>query len=238
MRDDAVGMGNRDATVPLDLQTPLAQLGIIDGIYIVVEDVPAAVRLSAGRYNGDLSWSLGPGELDGLYAALPANQKDAFALSVRVLMPDPLGYEFASTIARFDVTLSPNNAQTVVAALVEQNRRAHDSQCWPQFPNADRMDDLQRLDTIRAECEAEAEARLARTWCKWQAEEKERWSAREAELAVQYNAGLTAVETRYQQQVLDRVAAAEAQWSAHRAITEARHRAKARGVLGSFSASH
>jgi len=225
MRDDAAGFSNRDATVPIDLQAPLAQLGMFDGIYVVVEDVPAAVRLSAGRYNGDLSWSLGPGELDGLCATLPANKRNAIVLSVRVLIPDPLGYEFASTIARFDVVVSPDNAQTVVASRIEQNYRAHESQSSPLLiPNTDRMDEFQRLAAIRAEYEAEADARLARTWCKWQAEEKERWSAREAELAVRYNATLAAVEARYQRQVIERIAAAEAQWSARRAITEARDR--------------
>jgi hypothetical protein len=216
---EATSFDNSYVTVALDLQTPLSQLGLIDGFYIVVEDVPAAVRLSTGRYNGDLSWSLAPGELDRVYATLPTNRRDAFVLSVRVLIPDPLGYEFASTAARFDVVISPDKAQVAVASRIEQN-----CDLYKSLPSVqeDRPDEERRLAAARVEWEAEAGARLERAWRK---QEAERWSAREAELSAHYDAMLAAAEMRYRQQVVHRVAAAEAQWNARLAIIGARSRA-------------
>src|SRR5262245_54373437 len=38
--------------VALDLEYPLLQVGAVDGVYVVVEDVPAGIRLTAGRCNG------------------------------------------------------------------------------------------------------------------------------------------------------------------------------------------
>ena len=44
--------------VAVDLQSPLMQLGAIDGLYVVIQGIPPGVRFSAGRYNGDDTWSL------------------------------------------------------------------------------------------------------------------------------------------------------------------------------------
>jgi hypothetical protein len=195
---------------------------LIDGFYIVVEDVPAAVRLSTGRHNGDLSWSLAPGELDGVYATLPANRRDAFVLSVRVLIPDPHGYEFASTAARFDVVISPDEAQVSVASRIERHCDLYKP---PPSIQEDSPDEERRLAAAHAEWEAEAGARLERAWRKRETDEKERWSAREAELSARHDAMLAAAEIRYRQQVVDRVAAAEAQWNARLAIIGVRSRA-------------
>ena len=218
--DEATGSSNSFATVALDLHTPLAQLGSIDGFYIVVEDVPVGMRLSAGRHNGDRSWSLAPGEIDGVYATLPANRSDALVLSVRVLIPDPLGYEFASTVARFDVVISPDARQLPVAARIE---KYHDPHKYPS--SEDRVSEERRLAAAHTEWEAETDARLERARLKWEADEKERWSARDAELSARYHGMLTAAETRYRQQLVDRIVTAEAQWNARLAISGARTRA-------------
>src|SRR5262245_17756400 len=87
--------------VALDLEHPLLQPGAANGAYVVVEDVPPGTRLTAGRCNGDDTWSLARGELDGLQAILPADRIEPFLMSVRILTPDPHGYDYASTAARF-----------------------------------------------------------------------------------------------------------------------------------------
>src|SRR5262249_51207622 len=89
--------------IPLDLGRPLSDLGALDGIYIVVENMPTGARLSAGRCNGDLSWSLSPDELAELQLILPDRAHRSFTLTIRVLTPDPQGYDFASTLAKFDL---------------------------------------------------------------------------------------------------------------------------------------
>src|SRR5262245_27810711 len=116
--------------IPLDLGTPLSDLSVLDGIYIVVENMPTGARLSAGRCNGDLSWSLSPDELAELQLILPDGADRSFALTIRVLMPDPQGYDFASTLAKFDLFGASDGEPPV--PVVGQPVRVDDTG-WPQL---------------------------------------------------------------------------------------------------------
>jgi hypothetical protein len=212
-------------SVAIDLHEPLRRLGAIDGIYIVVEDVPAGVRLSAGRFNGDSTWSLGPGEIDGLRAVLPARLTEPFVLSARILTPDPCGYEYASTTARVDIAVDPGGAAALVAAP--------ETSTWPRVTAAiaDSADDptaaaTRRLAAARADWEADEAYRFAQNRARWDAAEQERWREREAALRAEAAAALTAAEARWKQREAMRVAAVEAQWSARLAAGEARCRAE------------
>jgi len=93
--------------VGMELHGALSVLGVVDGIYIVVADMPLGVRLSAGRCNGDFTWSLTPDEIEGLSVIVPDAAEQEFTLTVRVVTPDPDGYDFASTTAQFNVVVGP-----------------------------------------------------------------------------------------------------------------------------------
>src|SRR5262249_38214092 len=106
--------------VAIDLQSALIRLGAIDGIYVVLEGIPSGVRFSAGRYNGDDTWSLAPGEFEGLHAYVPDARRGPFALRVRVLTPDPCGYEYALTSGTFDIVVTPGIIPSAVAVFPKQ----------------------------------------------------------------------------------------------------------------------
>jgi hypothetical protein len=214
------GAGARRA-VAIDLQDALLRLGAVDGIYIVVGEIPAGVRLSAGRFNGDDTFSLGPGDVDGLQAVLPPGLTRPFTLRVRILTPDPCGYEYASTSAEFTVSVDPETAVAVVPA-------ASDVDVAP--PRADvAQDDARaaaerRLAAARAEWQAEEEHRFARCRARWEADEEERWRARQAALQAECAAALAAAEAEWRRREAAHLAAVEAQWSARLATSEARRR--------------
>jgi hypothetical protein len=188
--------------VPLDLRGPIAGLGPLDGIYIVVENMPTAARLSRGRCNSDLTWSLAPDELDGLELIMHGRGHRPFALTVRILTPDPHGYEFASTLAKFDLFGTSDGEPATMRGLSERARSAAD---WPQMVRqayarhrtqqdeqahepATRTGSIELTPEERIRIEQQRlsdEARLATLRAEWQAEEdlrleraREDWDAK------------------------------------------------------------
>lgn len=215
--------------VALDLQHPLLQVGATDGIYVVVEDVPAGIRLSGGRCNGDDTWSLAPGELDGLQAILPGAQIEPFLLSVRILTPDPGGYDYASTTAKFEIIVCPDRESAV--AVAARNRMG--ASAWPRPrlrpAQPSRQSDSMaaedpRLIAARAEWQVEEEVRCARARAYWESTEEERWLVRESELRAQLSAELAEAEARWARREASRVATVEAHWVARFAVSQARWR--------------
>jgi hypothetical protein len=219
------GDAGTSRSVAIDLYDPLLRLGAIDGVYIVVEDIPPGVRFSAGRFNGDDTWSLGPGEIDGLRTILPSHRDAPFTLTVRVLTPDPCGYDYASTTAKFDVVVTPDSGSSAVAGVTDPM----EPPAGPSLPEADdaKATEQRRLAAARAEWAAEEEFRLARSRAQWEATEQERWLVRETDLGAQHAAALADAEARWKQRETNRIAAVEAQWSARLVASEARWRAEA-----------
>src|SRR5215813_2299259 len=93
-----------------ELHGAFSVLGVVDGIYIVVADMPLGVRLSAGRCNSDFTWSLAPDEIEDLSVIVPDSAEQEFTLTVRVVTPDPDGYDFAWTTAQFNVVVGPGGS--------------------------------------------------------------------------------------------------------------------------------
>jgi hypothetical protein len=214
--------------VALDLHHPLLEVGATDGIYVVVEDVPAGIRLSAGRCNGDDTWSLAPGELDGLHAILPPDRIEPFLLSVRILTPDPCGYDYASTTAKFEIIVLPDRESAVAVAA----RNPTGASAWPRSRPAQpalQSDSItaddRRLTAARAEWQVEEEVRFARARRYWESTEEERWLSRESELRAQLAAELADAEARWARREANRVSAVEAHWGARLAASQARWRA-------------
>ncbi|MEZ8345884.1 tandem-95 repeat protein [Vibrio splendidus] len=59
-------IGTEDTPVPLDIDAALTDTDGSENLAILIEDVPEGSSLSAGIDNGDGTWSLQPGELEGL----------------------------------------------------------------------------------------------------------------------------------------------------------------------------
>lgn len=229
--ETAAGCGTTAAEirrVALDLQDLLLQAGTVDGIYVVIEDVPAGARLSAGRCNGNETWSLAPGELDGLTLVLPLSRIAPFLLSVRILAPDPCGYDYASTTAKFEIIVCPDRELAVAVPA----RNATGGPAWPRLlpvqpslrSDSTTTDDP-RVVAARAEWQVEEEVRFARARAYWESTEEERWLVRESELRAQLAAELAEAEAQWGRREASCVAAVEARWAARLAASKARWRA-------------
>ena len=227
-RLDLADVGAEIRRVPLDLQALLLQVGAVDGIYVVVEDVPVRIRLSAGRCNGNNSWSLAPGQLDGLQVILPPDQVEPFLLIARVLTPDPSGYDYASTAAKCELIVCPDCESAVAVAA----RAPVGAASWPR-PGAVEPSvqsdptaaEDRHLSAARAEWQVEEEVRFARARAYWESTEEERWLVRESELRGQLSVELAKAESQWARREASHVAEIEAHWAARLAVSQARLRA-------------
>lgn len=242
------GADCHDLSVELDLHPALSVLGFFDGVYIVVSELPMGARLSAGRCNGDFSWSLLPEELDGLRLTLSNPEFSECVLTVSVVTPDPLGYDFASTTAQFNVFVSagtstvPFNSLRRVESVQHgdwtrkiQRARGSQAACNPataQPATGDPSADDKRLADAQAEWRAEEEFRLGRTRARWEAEAEAKWVQWAAELARRHEQDLRDNETRWRGREGERVAVADANWSARLAANEIRWRAEEAERIG------
>ena len=226
----------RCPVVGLDLHPALSVLGFFDGVYLVVSDMPAGARLSAGRCNGDLTWSLLPDELDGLQLLLPEAAAAECLLTVNIVTPDPLGYDFASTTAQFNVSVKdglasiPFNsmrrleaAQGGWSSMLQRARATQTARSKPtNLPPLGTAvpDDDARLAAAKAEWEADEDMRLARARARWEAEAEAIWEQRAAGLVEQHKMDVRESETRWKERETERLALAEAMWSARLAAAE------------------
>jgi hypothetical protein len=212
--------------VAIDLQSSLIRLGVIDGIYVVLEGIPPGVRFSAGRYNGDDTWSLAPGEFERLHANLPDAGMDPFVLRARVLTPDPCGYEYASTSGTFDIAVTPGTTPSAVTAFPRPLPPAKQLDTAKAAPSDPQTAEDRRLAAVRAEWEAEAALQLERARERWDAAARDQLSAQEAALRARHAADMSAAETRWRDREASRIAAAKAQWNARLATRQARQYAE------------
>ncbi|HEY9079783.1 DUF4114 domain-containing protein [Magnetovibrio sp.] len=77
--------GDEDTAIPVDITA------VVDGgsvASVVISGVPTGATLSAGTDNGDGSWTLGGGDLDGLTITPPEDYSGAFDLGVSVTSSD------------------------------------------------------------------------------------------------------------------------------------------------------
>jgi hypothetical protein len=217
--------------IPLDLHPALAVLGYYDGVYVVISDLPVGARLSAGRSNGNFTWSLLPAELESLSLILPAHRTQVM-LTVSIVTPDPDGYEFASTSAQFNVIVADGISTVPFNSLRRIEAPHHEDEIEQRGGRAKRS----RLETILGdelpidrhpmvrsstaaagtpEHDAAAEARLlAAARLEWRADEearmmrsRESWEADAADRWVRRSAELAEQHAR---ELRD----AEARWHA------------------------
>ena len=132
--------------IRLDLHPALAVLGYYDGVYVVISDLPAGARLSAGRSNNNGTWSLLPDELETLTIIPPESEKSEFLLTVSIATPDPDGYDFASMTAQFHVHVTGGTSTIPFNSL--KRIEAQRQQEWPDPVQRAVQTSRTRLQTI------------------------------------------------------------------------------------------
>jgi hypothetical protein len=101
--DSPGAAGDEDTAIPLNFSASVSDDSeSITGV--VVSGVPEGANLSAGIDNGDGTWSLDAGDLDGLTITPPADSDADFTLGYEVITTD--GVDNASAIGTFDVVVA------------------------------------------------------------------------------------------------------------------------------------
>jgi hypothetical protein len=136
--------------IRLDLHPALSVLGYYDGVYVVISDLPAGARLSAGRSNTNGTWSLLPNELENLTIMPPEGGKNEFLLTVSIATPDPDGYDFASMTAQFHVHVA-GGTSTVPFNSLKRIEPQQQRQEWPDLVQRAVQLSRSRLQTILGE---------------------------------------------------------------------------------------
>ena len=142
-----VEASNCGQPIRLDLHPALAVLGYYDGVYVVISEMPAGTRLSAGRSNTNGTWSLLPDELENLTIMPPEGGKDEFLLTVSIATPDPDGYDFASMTAQFHVHVA-GGTSTVPFNSLKRIEPQQQQQEWPDLVQRAVQLSRTRLQTI------------------------------------------------------------------------------------------
>lgn len=215
--DEMKGMGGR--RVRLELQPSLRSLGVGEDAYVVIDNVPADARLSAGYGNADHSWLVPASEFNQVDIVAPGGSDEPVVLNVRVVSLDPTRDSFASTIARFDIHIAPDgeiSTSTPSAACGSRPRssypalpgrstvvnRSHANRYLPLVDSEDELPpDVREASHALTQARAAgrddgAAARFARAMAKWQAQELQRWAYREAELVRRQRQELAGIAQR------------------------------------------
>lgn len=74
--------GNEDTSIAIEIDASLVDTDGSESLSVTIEGVPADFTLSAGTRNADGSWTLEPGDLDGLSMDTPQDYKGEFNLTV------------------------------------------------------------------------------------------------------------------------------------------------------------
>jgi hypothetical protein len=106
--------------IPVALAPLLAPYKKVGRLSIRIERMPQLARLSAGRNNGDCSWSLTFDELEDLAYLVPEGMDEKHNLDVRVI-----AHEDGSTLAVLDLAISPEGEGEAVAAGGEGDSGEH-----------------------------------------------------------------------------------------------------------------
>lgn len=183
-----------------------------------VERMPSNARFSAGRNNGDNSWSFSLDELEDLEFLPAPGFEEPATIVLRIIAHDSSS---ATTVALLDYEISPDGAGTATeipdvatnVTAMEQLRRLRDEMAEMARQLAERDADLE--DTS-AEAK-DAQARLERARKAWQAE----MDARVAEVQKEAAAERARAEEAWKKERDASLAAAEQRANAHAAEARA-----------------
>lgn len=103
--DTLTGRGSAGTTdFDLDVASALTDTDGSETLSITIADVPAGVSLSAGTNNGDGTWSLASGDLDGLTLTAPSSVTADFSLSITATATEASG-DTSTTTTSLDIAL-------------------------------------------------------------------------------------------------------------------------------------
>ncbi len=218
----AARAADQPKTIALDLAPLAAPFRKRGRLAIRVENMPPLARLSAGRNNGDNSWSLASDELEDLTYQPPATFTEPHTLAIRIVVHEFAG---ASTAAVLDYAI-PAEGAAPPPALHSPDSGESEALQRLRAQLADTERQLAEREAALAEAQEDSEAlrvefALARD--SWQAElearetEAEADAARRAEqarndAARKAEAALAQSEARWKAEEAARLAAARAQW--------------------------
>ncbi|WP_336233296.1 Ig-like domain-containing protein [Thalassospira sp. CH_XMU1458] len=94
--------GNEDSAIALNLDAGLTDSS--ETLTVTISGVPEGATLSAGTNNGDGTWSLEPGQLDGLTITPPEDFSGSFDLGVTAMSAD--GEDVATTTGSITVDVA------------------------------------------------------------------------------------------------------------------------------------
>lgn len=115
--------------IPVDLAASLVNLNLDPKVIIKVEDLPPGALLTCGQGNSNNSWSLKLEDTDDVVFIAPQDDNsESFPLSIRILMPDPDGFDYASTIHKFDIMLSAGATQSAFTAIQPEDGKGEPAQ--------------------------------------------------------------------------------------------------------------
>ncbi|PMO37145.1 polymer-forming cytoskeletal family protein [Vibrio sp. 10N.222.52.B12] len=102
-------IGTEDTPVPLDIDAALTDTDGSENLSILIEDVPEGSALSVGVDNGDGTWSLQPGELEGLEFIPSADFNGDVTLTVNAISTDVDTGTTATATQDVTIHISPTN---------------------------------------------------------------------------------------------------------------------------------
>ena len=165
-------------TIPLEFAALLAPYKRRGRLSLRVEDVPQRARLSAGRNNGDGSWSLASDELEDLAYLVPSNMVREHTLLVRIMAFEE-GAASTLKVIHFPVPLEPEPmAQDDAAELGAHSPDPilHNELECMQSLFAVRESELTELRAALEQAKALKESEFAGARAAWELELKERLS--------------------------------------------------------------
>jgi hypothetical protein len=95
----------------------------LDNCFIAIDNLPFGVHFTAGVTNEQGTWLLTPRQMEEVALVVSSSHLDSFPVSLRIVMLDPDGYEFAATIARFDVLAKVEPGPRGIAPALELDFR-------------------------------------------------------------------------------------------------------------------
>jgi len=109
--------GDEDTAIPLDLSAALADTDGSESLSLDVTGLPEGAELSAGQDNGDGTWTLEPGDLDGLTLTPPQDYNGNFTLQVTATATEAANGDTASTAIQVPVEVNPVNDAPTTPSL-------------------------------------------------------------------------------------------------------------------------
>ncbi|MBT7247755.1 MAG: hypothetical protein HN877_00855 [Rhodospirillaceae bacterium] len=98
--------GTEDTAIDLDIGVTQLDTDGSETVSVTVSGVPDGASLNAGTDNGDGTWTLDSGDLDGLQLTPPADSNEDFSLGVSVTTTEANGGESTTTSGTIDVDLT------------------------------------------------------------------------------------------------------------------------------------